>query len=30
VWGADEANTGSIRLALRLGFAPVAALWVIA
>jgi hypothetical protein len=30
VWGADESNTGSLRLARRLGFAPVAALWVIA
>jgi hypothetical protein len=30
VWGADEANTGSLRLAHRLGFAPVASLWVIA
>jgi len=30
VWGADDGNLGSIRLAQRLGFVPTAELWVIA
>lgn len=30
VWGSDEQNAGSMRLAARLGFARVAGLWVIA
>jgi hypothetical protein len=30
VWGADDANLASVRLARRLGFEPTAALWVIA
>jgi L-amino acid N-acyltransferase YncA len=28
VWGADEANIASLRLAKRLGFAPVDEIWV--
>jgi L-amino acid N-acyltransferase YncA len=28
VWGADEGNAGSLRLARRLGFTPVDELWV--
>jgi hypothetical protein len=30
VWGADERNTASLRLARRLGFAPVDEIWVCA
>jgi GNAT superfamily N-acetyltransferase len=29
VWGADEANTASLRLARRLGFEPVDEIWVV-
>jgi hypothetical protein len=30
VWGADEANVASLRLAKRLGFVPVDEIWVCA